>query len=138
MPNANAIMIENFVKLFFLTGDIKYFELNKNIIQDYTSRINKEYFGICSFLNSLDFFNNYQSIIIAGKNPINNREIYDQLIDHYMPNTIIIMINNKDGIFSDNKFISQINIEDESLIYLCKDNTCSLPTKNINDIVNKI
>lgn len=138
MPNANAIMIENLVKLFFLTGDKQYFELNKNIIQDYTSRINKEYFGICSFLNSLDFFNNYQSIIIAGKNPINNRKIYDQLIDHYKPNTIIIMINNKDEIFSDSKFISQINIEDESLIYLCKDNTCSLPTKNINDIVNKI
>jgi len=48
------------------------------------------------------------------------------------------MIKNKDEIFSDSKFISQINIEDESLIYLCKDNTCSLPTKNINDIINKI
>ena len=77
----------------------------------------------------LRFFNNYQSIIIAGKNPINNRKIYNQLVDHYKPNTMIIMINNKDEIFSDSKFISQINIEDESLIYLCKDNTCSLLLK---------
>ena len=138
MPNANAVMIENLTKLDFITGEHKYNQLNTKIIQDYSSRINKEYFGICSFLNSLDFFNNYQSIIITGINTNDNKKIYDQLIKKYLPNTIILMINDKTNIISKNNFLNQIEINKQSLIYLCKDNTCSLPSSSIDEILKII
>ena len=138
MPNANAVMIENLTKLDFITGEYKYNQLNTKIIQDYSSRINKEYFGICSFLNSLDFFNNYQSIIITGINKDDNKKIYDQLIKKYLPNTIILMINEKTNIISKNDFLNQIEIKSESSIYLCKNNTCSLPSKSVEEILKMI
>ena len=138
MPNANAVMIENLTKLDFITGEHKYNQLNTKIIQDYSSRINKEYFGICSFLNSLDFFNNYQSIIITGMNKDDNKKIYDQLIKKYLPNTIILMINEKTNIISKNDFLNQIEIKSESSIYLCKNNTCSLPSKSVEEILKMI
>ena len=138
MPNANAVMIENLTKLDFITGEHKYNQLNTKIIQDYSSRINKEYFGICSFLNSLDFFNNYQSIIITGINKDDNKKIYDQLIKKYLPNTIILMINEKTNIISKNNFLNQIEIKSKSSIYLCKNNTCSLPSKNVEEILKMI
>jgi len=138
MPNANAVMIENLTKLDFITGEHKYNQLNTKIIQDYSSRINKEYFGICSFLNSLDFFNNYQSIIITGINKDDNKKIYDQLIKKYLPNTIILMINEKTNIISKNDFLNQIEIKSESSIYLCKNNTCSLPSKSVEEILKMI
>ncbi len=138
MPNANAVMIENLTKLDFITGEHKYNQLNTKIIQDYSSRINKEYFGICSFLNSLDFFNNYQSIIITGINKDDNKKIYDQLIKIYLPNTIILMINEKTNIISKNSFLNQIEIKSQSSIYLCKNNTCSLPSNNVEEILKMI
>ena len=138
MPNANAVMIENLTKLDFITGEHKYNQLNTKIIQDYSSRINKEYFGICSFLNSLDFFNNYQSIIITGINKDDNKKIYDQLIKIYLPNTIILMINEKTNIISKNDFLNQIEIKNQSSIYLCKNNTCSLPSNSVEEILKMI
>ena len=138
MPNANAVMIENLTKLNFITGEHKYNQLNAKIIKDYSSRINKEYLGICSFLSSVDFFNNYQSIIITGTNKDDNKKIYDQLIKIYLPNTMILMINDTNNIISKNNFLNQIEINDQSLIYFCKNNTCSLPSNSVEEILKMI
>ena len=138
MPNANAVMIENLTKLNFITGEHKYNQLNAKIIKDYSSRINKEYLGICSFLSSVDFFNNYQSIIITGTNKDDNKKIYDQLIKIYLPNTMILMINDTNNVISKNNFLNQIEINDQSLIYFCKNNTCSLPSNSVEEILKMI
>ena len=138
MPNANSVMIENLTKLNFITGEHKYNQLNAKIIKDYSSRINKEYLGICSFLSSVDFFNNYQSIIITGTNKDDNKKIYDQLIKIYLPNTMILMINDTNNVISKNNFLNQIEINDQSLIYFCKNNTCSLPSNSVEEILKMI
>ena len=83
-------------------------------------------------------FNNYQSIVITGINKDDNKKIYDQLIKKYLPNTIILMINEKTNIISKNNFLNQIEIKSESSIYLCKNNTCSLPSKNLEEILKMI
>ena len=138
MPNANAVMIENLTKLNFITSEHKYNQLNAKIIKDYSSRINKEYLGICSFLSSVDFFNNYQSIIITGTNKDDNKKIYDQLIKIYLPNTMILMINDTNNVISKNNFLNQIEINDQPLIYFCKNNTCSLPSDSVEEILKMI
>ena len=48
------------------------------------------------------------------------------------------MINEKTNIISKNDFLNQIEIKSESSIYLCKNNTCSLPSKNVEEILKMI
>ena len=55
MPNANAVMIENLTRLYHLHFEDIFIQQAHGIIKEYSSRINHELFGICSFLNSVNF-----------------------------------------------------------------------------------
>ena len=45
---------------------------------------------------------------------------------------MIILIDKKSKLDVKFSFYKDINVEDQTLIYICKDNTCSLPFTDVN------
>ena len=136
-PNANAVMIENLTKIAFLSGDQKYLDLSQKIIQDYESRINKEYFSICSFLNSVDYFNDFKTIIIASNSKERNRKDFEYLSEIYSPNLLILSVD-KHNLNKDHNIFEHIRIEDSHRYYLCDNHKCSPPMNNLFDVIKEI
>lgn len=135
MPNANAVMIENLTRLFTITSNLNFINEAEKNIKEYSSRINNELLGICSFLNSLDFYNNTKTIIIAGKDNKKNRKLFNYVNQEYLPNIVILTIDNINQLTTEFEFYKNIKIGDDTLAYICQNNTCSLPISDRNDII---
>ena len=100
------------------------------------SNISNQYFGASSFLKNYNVINNSKLILITGKNKKNNEAIQERIYEQYTDESTIIIIDTKSKLDGGFKFYENINIEEESYIYVCRDNTCSLPFNNINLLKN--
>ena len=49
----------------------------------------------------------------------------------HLDNIMIILIDKKSELDVKFSFYKDINVEDQTLIYICKDNTCSLPFTDV-------
>ena len=135
-PNSNAVLLFILNKIYLITHDEKYAVARDNLLNFIGSNISNQYFGASSFLKNYNVINNSKLILITGKNKKNNEAIQEKIYEQYTDESTIIIIDTKSKLNSDFKFYENINIEEESYIYVCRDNTCSLPFNNINLLKN--
>ena len=107
-----------------------------SLLNSISSNISNQYFGASSFLKNYNVIHNSKLILIAGKNKKNNEAIQEKIYEQYTDESTIIIIDTKSKLNSEFKFYENINIEEESYIYVCRDNTCSLPFNDINLLKN--
>ena len=132
MPNANAVMISIFSKINLITSDDKYTQAQKKLINNFLTKVSNQYFGISSFLKNSYLEKYNQLIIIAGKNITQNEVVLDMVYKNYIDNTMVVMIDEKTQLDKGFKFYANISINETTSIYVCKNNTCSLPFTNID------
>jgi uncharacterized protein YyaL (SSP411 family) len=132
MPNANAVMISIFSKINLITSDDKYIQAQKKLINNFLTKVSNQYFGISSFLKNSYLENYNQLIIIAGKNKTQNEVVLDKVYKNYIDNIMVVMIDEKTQLDKEFKFYANISINETTSIYVCKNNTCSLPFTNID------
>ena len=135
-PNSNAVLLFILNKIYLITHDEKYAMARDNLLNSIGLNISNQYFGASSFLKNYNVINNSNLILITGKNKKNNEAIQEKIYEQYTDESTIIIIDTKSKLNSEFKFYENINIEEESYIYVCRDNTCSLPFNNINLLKN--
>lgn len=131
-PNSNAVLLSIFSKISLVTSDKKYVQLYEDLIGKISKKISNQYLGSTSFLKNFSLIKTAKLLIIAGKNKDQNEIIYQRIYEHYLDNIMIIIIDKKSELDVKFSFYKDINIEDQTLIYICKDNTCSLPFTDVN------
>ena len=131
MPNANAVLLSIFSEISLITSDKKYVQLYKDLISKIIKKGSNQYLGCSSFLKNYNLIKTAKLLIIAGKNKDQNEIIHQRIYDHYLDNITIIVIDKKSELDIKFSFYKDINIEDQTLIYICKDNTCSLPFTDV-------
>lgn len=131
-PNSNAVLLSIFSKISLVTSDKKYVQLYENLISKISKKISNQYLGSTSFLKNFSLIKTAKLLIIAGKNKDQNEIIYQRIYEHYLDNIMIILIDKKSELDVKFSFYKDINVEDQTLIYICKDNTCSLPFTDVN------
>tara|TARA_B110000093_G_scaffold25651_1_gene24719 strand:+ start:764 stop:2764 length:2001 start_codon:yes stop_codon:yes gene_type:complete len=131
-PNSNAVLLSIFSKISLVTSDKKYVQLYEDLIGKISKKISNQYLGSTSFLKNFSLIKTAKLLIIAGKNKDQNEIIYQRIYEHYLDNIMIILIDKKSELDVKFSFYKDINIEDQTLIYICKDNTCSLPFTDVN------
>ena len=135
-PNSNAVLLFIFNKIYLITHDEKYAVARDNLLNFIGSNISNQYFGASSFLKNYNVIHNSKLILITGKNQKNNEAIQERIFEQYTDESTIIIIDTKSKLNSKFKFYENINIEEESYIYVCRDNTCSLPFNDIGLLKN--
>ena len=131
-PNSNAVLLSIFSKISLVTSDKKYVQLYEDLIGKISKKISNQYLGSTSFLKNFSLIKTAKLLIIAGKNKDQNEIIYQRIYEHYLDNIMIILIDKKSELDVKFSFYKDINVEDQTLIYICKDNTCSLPFTDVN------
>ena len=131
-PNANAVLLSIFSEISLITSDKKYVQIYKDLISKISKKISNQYLGSTSFLKNFSLIKTAKLLIIAGKNKDQNEIIYQRIYEHYLDNIMIILIDKKSELDVKFSFYKDINVEDQTLIYICKDNTCSLPFTDVN------
>ena len=131
-PNSNAVLLSIFSKISLVTSDKKYVQLYEDLISKISKKISNQYLGSTSFLKNFSLIKTAKLLIIAGKNKDQNEIIYQRIYEHYLDNIMIIIIDKKSELDVKFSFYKDINVEDQTLIYICKDNTCSLPFTDVN------
>ena len=130
-PNSNAVLLSIFSKISLVTSDKKYVQLYEDLISKISKKISNQYLGSTSFLKNFSLIKTAKLLIIAGKNKDQNEIIYQRIYEHYLDNIMIILIDKKSELDVKFSFYKDININDQTLIYICKDNTCSLPFTDV-------
>ncbi|MBV1924677.1 MAG: thioredoxin domain-containing protein [Flavobacteriaceae bacterium] len=122
IPASNSIMAKNLYVLSHHFDNQKYEETAKQMLKNILPEMETYPSG---FSNWLDLLANYQSkyyeIVTVGENAL---EKTSEINSYYIPNKLVA------GSISENNKFPLLNlrfIEDETLIYICVNNTCKLP-----------
>lgn len=131
IPSANGVVASNSFELFHLTGKKvflnHYTEFTKNMHDAVLNGL--YYYSYSGKIMLFELFPFYEVVVVGPK----AKEIVLNLSSYHFPNTLIVGSAKQDNslpLFSDRYFESQ------TLIYVCQDNTCYLPTENLEDAIN--
>nr|WP_317038829.1 thioredoxin domain-containing protein [Aequorivita aquimaris] len=124
IPASNSAMAKN---LFLLS---KYFEntgfeaISQQMLKNVSTEIMQYPSGFSNWLDLLlNFKNNFYEVVIIGEDV---DEKVKNINKHYLPNKIIAGSREENnGPLFQNRFVPN-----ETLIYVCKNNTCKLPIKD--------
>ena len=73
-----------------------------------------------------------QLIVVAGKDREENAIIHKKIYENYLDNIMVFIIDAETKLDKAFKFYKNINVTEITSIYICKNNTCSLPFTDIN------
>ena len=133
IPSSNAVMAQN---LFFLAkyyGNSGYEKIAHQMLKNVSQEMTKYPSGFSHWMDLMsNFQNNFHEIVVIGSEA---QEKIKELNSYYIPNKIIagsIEPQDEDILFK-NRYS-----DSETLIYLCVNNACQLPTNNINSILESV
>jgi uncharacterized protein YyaL (SSP411 family) len=124
IPASNSIMAKNLNTLSHHFDDEKFANTSRQMLKNVTSEIEQYPSG---FSNWLDLLTNYQSkyyeIVIVGEDAIEKSKEINQ---YYIPNKLIAGSTKAEiGPLFEGRYVAE-----ETLIYVCVNNTCKLPVRD--------
>ena len=132
IPSSNSIMAKNLFKLYHYFDKEDYYEKAKQM----SLSVSKEFEAYPSgYSNWFDLIyslkSNYYEVAVVGENAI---EKVKKINSKYIPNKLII------GSTSENNLPLLRNryIEGKTLIYVCVNKACKMPTENIEESISMI
>ena len=132
MPSPNSVMCENLFLLSHHTGNRKYYQRGKLMIDTMANYIIDNTLDHMNWLNvSLDYNDKFFEVVISGKK---SHKMANDISSRYFPN-ILIAASKKD---SDKYLLKNRYNKGETLIYVCVNNTCKFPVTNVNEALKLI
>ncbi|MFN0728281.1 thioredoxin domain-containing protein [Polaribacter gochangensis] len=132
MPSSNSMMAKNLFKLSHYFKNEYYLKTSNQMLNNMTSTMQN--FG-SAYSNWLDaysnFTDNYFEIAINGAKA---KEKLIEIHKEYIPNKLICGSLTKSNLhLLKNRFI-----KDKTLVYVCQNKTCNLPTENTEDAIYQL
>ncbi len=132
MPSPNSVMCENLFLLSHHTGNRKYYQTGKLMIDAMANDIIDNTLDHMNWLNvSLNYNDKFFEVVISGKK---SHKMANEISSKYFPN-ILIAASKKD---SDKYLLKNRYNRGETLIYVCVNNTCKFPVNNVNEALKLI
>lgn len=132
IPASNSVMAFNLKKLYFLFSNEHYKSIYQNMLK--VIKHNAVTYP-ASYTNWLRLAttetNNFYEVIIIGKDA---KEKQLELKSHFLPNIITAISTTP----SDNAIFKNRYIEDKTLLYICKNNSCNLPVSKVTEALKQL
>lgn len=130
IPSANGVMAKNLFRLARYFGLPEYELRAKNMVQ----QMNKEIHSATPWYSgwaqvSLNIYQPFYEVAITGDD---SNEIIDQLHKTYRPNALIAAATSNSEI----PILKDRFKEGELQIFVCRNNTCSLPVKSFDELLH--
>jgi hypothetical protein len=136
-PSGNSSAILNLLCLSQMTDNTKWDEIAGNSLAYFSNIINRYPDAMVFMLAAIDFsISKPKQIIIAGslQDPL-TAEILKVIRNHYIPNKIVLLIDNPAEYEKFFPFVKDyIRLDGKTTVYVCENYNCKLPTSKITEI----
>ncbi|NGX83358.1 thioredoxin domain-containing protein [Aequorivita sp. KMM 9714] len=124
IPSSNSVMAKNLYKLSKYFDEPRFNEISKQMLKNVLAEVERYPSGFSNWLDLLsNFQDNFFEIVVVGDNA---SEKIQEFYSHYLPNTILAASN----VESNAPLFKNRFVKDETLIYICENNTCKIPVKD--------
>lgn len=138
IPSGNSVMAMNLNRLSRLTFDIDLGNYFNEMLKSCSSILTKAPLGSTFLLNShLYKLSSPIDLVIVGSPDSDEAKIVIEFIRNNFLFNISVFIK-KDDLCSYKQFINYFMLNSKPTFYLCKNNNCSLPTNDTNEILNQL
>lgn len=132
IPASNSILAKGLFKLGHYFGDNRYVRTSKQMLNNVKEQIPTYGSGYSNWLNLYHNLSSpFYEIAVVGKNAIKTIEKINQ---YYFPNKLIVGSLQP----SDQPLLKNRYINNKTLIYICVDGTCKLPTENVKTAITEM
>jgi hypothetical protein len=134
LPSGNSVSCFVMLRLFHLTQEEKFLKIATQIMESQAQIAAENPFGFGYLLNTIyTYLQNPIEITIINSE---NSEICDFLYSKFLPESIMVAINNKSQLENLSKFsfFAGKSFSDKTSVFVCRNFTCSLPLESIGEI----
>lgn len=135
LPSGNSVAAGTLLRLYHITRDERFLTICLKIMESLASMAAENPFGFGYLLNVIYLYlQKPTEITLINKV---NKEIYEYITKKFLPSSILVIISNKeelDDIKHMAYFEGKIFEVEKTIVYVCKDFTCSLPLETIDQI----
>nr|AOE06638.1 thioredoxin [uncultured bacterium] len=132
IPSSNSIMAKNLFRLYHYFDKEEYYERSKNMSLSVTQEFEAYPSGYSNWFDLIyNLKSNYYEVAVVGENAL---EKVKQINSKYIPNKLIIGSTSENNLpLLKNRFI-----KDKTLIYVCINKACKMPTESVEESVSLI
>src|SRR3990167_2844942 len=134
LPSGNSVSCLVMLRLFHLTQEEKFLKIATQIMESQAQIAAENPFGFGYLLNTIyTYLQNPTEITIVNSE---NSEICKFLSSKFLPESILVTINNKTQLENLVKFpfFAGKVFSDKTSVFVCRNFTCSLPLESIDEI----
>lgn len=141
VPSGNSVMLMNLIKLNKLTAINDYQDYVNHLISIYKTLVEETTGGYSHFLSGLEYYfsESIEMLVVGELENEKTRNILKAVNSVYYPNKITLLITdeNKNAISKIAPFTKEYSeLNDKTAVYICKNYECSMPTSNVDEILN--
>ena len=133
IPSGNSVSAYNFIRLGRILSRYDYEEITLDIIDAFSSQLNRYSSGSTMLLHAIDFLEgpSFEVIVIGEKKK--SQHILNYIQKHQQRNKVIIYNQAKSKLFN---FLDLYPSGEKNspLVYVCQNYSCKLPTDDLNKI----
>jgi hypothetical protein len=135
MPSGNSVAALCLLKLYHLTQQKDFLEISTKIMESFALMAAENPFGFGFLLNTI--YLHLQSPTEVTLLNTKNKEIYDLVTKRFLPEAIIVAIQNANQIRQLSKhafFAGKEFDQNKTIVFVCKNFRCSLPLQETSEI----
>jgi uncharacterized protein YyaL (SSP411 family) len=139
MPSGNSVAAYSLLRLYHLTQEKKFLEISLDVIESQAALAAENPFGFGYLLNTIYMYLQ-KPLEITILNP-KNTEISKYLTGMFLPESILVTVRDENQIKNLAKipfFAGKELNYDKTIVFVCKDFTCSLPLESISEIEKQL
>ena len=138
LPSGNSVSAFVMLRLYHLTQEQSFLEITTKIMESQAQMAAENPFGFGYLLNTITMYIQKSTEISVINTE--NSEICKSLNLDYLPNSILITIQNSSQLDALSKypFFAGKLFEEKTSVFICKDFTCSLPLHTLDEINNHL
>lgn len=132
IPSSNSMMAKNLHWLGIFFDENNYLSISKQMLKNILSEIETYPPGYSNWLDlMLNLNKEFYEVVITGEE---SRDTLNELNKHYLPNILKAGSNTADEL----PLLKDRYIKGKTLLYVCKEGACELPSTSIEDVLGKI
>jgi uncharacterized protein YyaL (SSP411 family) len=136
IPSGNSVVFYNLLRLSRLTGDISLEEEAQKLARFFSSSVAGQPHAYTMFLSGLDFALGPTTEVVLTGNRKELDVILKEISREYLPDTVTHIWSKE--LAEKIPYLSKIESEEKTMIYVCKDFVCNLPTDNAKNALEQI
>ena len=134
LPSGNSVSAFVLLRLYHILHEQKFLDITTKILESQAQMAAENPFGFGYLLNTLVIYlEKPVEITIINQE---NSEICQSLISKYLPNSFRVTINDSAQLekLSEYPFFAGKTFESKTSVFVCKDFSCSLPLRSLEEI----